>query len=73
MVSHSKSTFNKSSHHTTNQTQHKEIQMETLKSVSSGGFTKLSDGKDATQEDVESKLPEEDRSQKDTERSWMSW
>lgn len=46
LLTHTKSAFNKSSHVKTNATQQTDIHMETFKTASSGGFTKLGDGKD---------------------------
>jgi hypothetical protein len=58
VFTHTKSTLSKTSHNKTNQTQQKNIRMETFMSSSNGGFTKLSDsadgdGKDADDGDAE--------------------
>ncbi|OAG02579.1 uncharacterized protein CC84DRAFT_1207476 [Paraphaeosphaeria sporulosa] len=53
VLTHTKSALNKTSLHKTNQAQQKDIHMETFKSGSSGGFTKLSDSADGEGNDAD--------------------
>lgn len=52
-LSHTKSALNKTCPNKTNQGQQKDIHMETFKSSTTGGFTKLSDGSDREGHDAE--------------------